>query len=264
MYQLAVEQTHLGYIKDELSINSAGYFSANFRGFELRTAYQPIVKVESTTDTQVFGYEGLLRCQKGTSYISPPQFFEAVSEPDRAYVERICHELHVKNWQPWHRSDGCLFINLDVRLLESKYLSSRSIAVGLSKAQLWGVDPHQLVCEVIESKAYSLKALQYLTDCLKDFGVGVAVDDFGTDYSNISRVRMLKPDYVKLDGGFFHRFSTNGRLLPMLRALVQRLRDEGAEVIIEAVETEHERDTALDCDISLMQGYLFGAPKMLS
>lgn len=264
MYQLAVEQTHLGYIKDELSINAAGYYSANFRGFELRTAYQPIVSVDSNTSTEVFGYEGLLRCQKGTSYISPPQFFSAVSEPDRLHVERLCHELHVKNWQPWHSSDGSLFINLDVRLLESKRLSSRSIAVAISKAQLWGVDPDQLVCEVIESEAQSLSNLKYLGDCLKDLGVGIAVDDFGVDYSNIDRVKLLKPDYVKLDGDFFHRFSTNGRLLPMLRGLVQRLRNQGAEVIIEAVETEHQRDTALDCDISLMQGYLFGRPRMLS
>ena len=103
-----------------------------------------------------------------------------------------------------------------------------------------------------------------MSDCLRDFGVRIAVDDFGVDYSNIERVRLIEPDFVKLDGVFFHRFATNGRLLPMLNDLVARLQDQGAQIIAEAIETEHHRDTALECGIDLMQGYYFGRPEIPS
>lgn len=263
MYPLAVEQTSFGPVREELSICPQGVYSVTYGGYELNTAYQPIVSVEPSTSHQIFGSEGLVRCQKGNAFASPPEFFAQVRDRDRFYVERLCHEIHIKNWQVQAGIDHSLFINLDVQLLDAKRLSSKNIALAVGQAQLWGVEPERLVCEVIESKAQSLQTLTYLSDCLRDFGVRIAVDDFGVDYSNIERVRLLKPDFVKLDGVFFHRFAANGRLLPMLKGLVRRFRDQGAEVIAEAVETEHQRDTALDCNISLMQGYYFGRPEML-
>lgn len=262
MYQsLAAEQLHAGFFRDEISINSRGFYSAGYQGYELNTAYQPIVQIGASGSRRVFGYEGLVRCKNGKNYTPPPQFFKEVDKSDRFYVERLCQEMHIKNWANWSDNTGALFINLDIQLLDGERLDSKNIALAVSKAQLWGIDPELLVCEVIESKAHSLRALRYLADCLKDFGVRIAVDDFGVDYSNIERVRLLKPDFVKLDGVFFHRFTVNGRLLPMLQGLVGRLQDQGAEIIAEAVETEHHRDTALDCNISFMQGYLFGRPE---
>ena len=263
MHQQAAEQTSFGFVREEVSISPVGVYSATYGGYELNTAYQPIVRVGASTNYEIFGHEGLVRCKKNKSFTSPPEFFAQIRRRDRFYVERLCHEIHIKNWLAQARADESLFINLDVQLLDSKRLNSKGIALAISKAQHWGVDPERLICEVIESKVQSLQMLNYLSDCLRDFGVRIAVDDFGVDYSNIERVRLLEPDFVKLDGVFFHRFAANGRLLPMLSGLVSRLRDQGAEIIAEAVETEHHRDTALDCGIQFMQGYYFGRPKML-
>lgn len=263
MYQLAVEQSRYGLVRDEISINGDGFYSASYSGFELNTAYQGIFHVDSSTKKKLFGREGLIRCRKNEQFTAPPEFFKQVCAQDSLYVERLCHELHIKNWSAQLDPAASLFLNLDIQLIDAKRLNHKGIALAVSKAQLWGIDPELLVCEVIESKAASLKALKYLADCLKDFGVRIAVDDFGVDYSNIDRVRLLKPDFVKLDGMFFHRFATNGRLLPMLRGLVDRLHDQEADIIVEAVETEHHRDTALDCGISLMQGFYLGRPEIL-
>lgn len=252
-----------GFVREEVLMNDRGIFSGSYSEYELYTAYQPIVDVQPSTEKHVFGYEGLIRCKGGQDFTPPPLFFADVPAKDRFYIERLCHELHIKNWQVQTDPKAALFINVDIRLLDEKRLDHKGVALAISKAQLWGIDPELLVCEVIESEAQSLRALKYFADCLKDFGVRIAVDDFGVDYSNIDRVRLLKPDFVKLDGMFFHRFATNGRLLPMLTGLVERLRDQGAEIIAEAVETEHHRDTALDCGISLMQGYYLGRPEVL-
>lgn len=264
MHQVILDQSRTSGFRDEISINSQGSYAASYAGYQLYTAYQPIVQLDDYCNDRVFGCEGLVRCKKDKSYLSPPEFFRDVDPQDRLHVEKLCHELHIKNWRNQNDPNRVLFINLDVQLLDAKPIDSKKIALAVSKAQLWGVDPDLLVCEVIESKARSLKTLKYLADCLKDFGVRIAVDDFGVDYSNIERVRLLKPDFVKLDGLFFHRFATNGRLLPMLQGLVSRLQDMGSDVIAEAVETEHHRDTALDCGISLMQGYFFGRPEIVA
>lgn len=264
MAQLALEQSSFEFAKERVSMSPQGVYSAKYGNYQLNTAYQPIVKVDRFTGHQTYGFESLVRCQKGKDFTPPPAFFSQVLGRDRFDVERLCHETHIKNWKLCADADSSLFINLDVQFLETKRLDSKNIALAVSKAQLWGIDPEYLVCEVIESKVKSLQTLNYMSDCLRDFGVRIAVDDFGVDYSNIERVRLIEPDFVKLDGVFFHRFATNGRLLPMLNDLVARLQDQGAQIIAEAIETEHHRDTALECGIDLMQGYYFGRPEIPS
>jgi len=263
MYQLAAEITHDQSPLDEVVMIPSGAYSASFRDFELTTAYQPIYSVSRSRKVADYAFEGLLRCRSETPPFAPATFFNELSESERYQVDRLSQELHIKNWVVKSNPAANLFINMETRCLGQKTLESRNIALAVSKAQMWGVDPEKLVLEVTESDAESPQTLAYFVDSLRECGVRVAVDDYGVDGSNIDRVRSLRPDFVKLDGRFFHRFAANGRLLPMLRGLVNRLRDLDAEVIAEMIETEHQLDTALECEIELMQGYFLARPELV-
>lgn len=263
MYQLAEDIQKTEFLQDALSVDDRGFFSGAYGDYRLRTAYQPIMQVDSSFRSQVFGQEALVRCDRNGVFTPPAEFLSNVPKDDKYHVERMCEEIHIKNWQSQGDTSALLFMNINVALLDDENVDAKRIALAVSKTDMWGVDPDQLVCELVESKVGSVKKLKFLVDCLSEFGVRVAVDDFGVDQSNIERVKLLRPDFVKLDGTFFHRFAANGRLLPMLKGLTNRLRDQGGEIIVEAVETEHHRDTALDCDVALMQGYYYAKPKML-
>ena len=264
MHQLAAEITQAQSPSDEVVMVADGAYSAMFGEHTLTTAYQPIFKVTRSRKGRPFGYEGLLRSKPEASRFVPSVFFSALTDSDRYRLDRLSQELHIKNWVVKSDPDACLFINMEACCLGQNAMNTRGIALAVSKARLWGIDPEKLVLEVTESDAASQKALVYFVDSLRECGVRIAVDDFGVDSSNIERVRALRPDFVKLDGRFFHRFAANGRLLPMLKGLVNRLRDLDSEVIAEMIETEHQLDTALECDIELMQGYFLSRPELVS
>ena len=86
--------------------------------------------------------------------------------------------------------------------------------------QAWGIDGHQLTVEITESMMMEhdteiFKRIQIL----RDMGVGLSVDDFGTGFSGLSRLVSLPVTEIKIDKSFVDRCLTEKRILALLEAI---------------------------------------------
>ncbi|HEY8593262.1 MAG TPA: EAL domain-containing protein [Sphingomicrobium sp.] len=96
---------------------------------------------------------------------------------------------------------------------------------------------------------------------LRSDGARIAMDDFGTGFSNIARLRSMPLDLVKLDPSLIADIQTSETARVVVQAVIHLVKGVGCEVVAEAVETVEQADIlrAMGCDI--VQGFIF-APAM--
>jgi EAL domain-containing protein (putative c-di-GMP-specific phosphodiesterase class I) len=95
---------------------------------------------------------------------------------------------------------------------------------------------------------------------LFDPPVQLSVDDAGAGFSTLRHVVMLEPEYVKLDRSWVSDIDTDPTRQALVAGLSHFARTTGCQLVAEGIESEPERDTLTELDVSLGQGYLLGRP----
>jgi diguanylate cyclase (GGDEF)-like protein len=109
---------------------------------------------------------------------------------------------------------------------------------------------------LMEEGGHHLQALE----TLRAAGVCVAVDEFGTVYSSLSRLSQLPVDVLKIDASFTQRLSNDPSSHAVIATIVALAQSLGLRTIAEGVETAEQVHTLETLGCSELQGYLFGAP----
>ena len=95
---------------------------------------------------------------------------------------------------------------------------------------------------------------QYLKD-IKYF-----VDDFGTGYSNLSQLKKLNFDTLKIDQGFIKDLPSSHSDISLIKSMIFMAKEFNMKVIAEGVETEEQKRCLIDIGCNYFQGYLLGKP----
>jgi EAL domain-containing protein (putative c-di-GMP-specific phosphodiesterase class I) len=95
---------------------------------------------------------------------------------------------------------------------------------------------------------------------LKQLGVHISLDDFGTGFSSLSYVHRLPLDKIKIDRSFVADIATNTTSQKVVKSVVDLCRNLNLDCIVEGVETEDQVRILGDLGCRKMQGYLFGRP----
>jgi EAL domain-containing protein (putative c-di-GMP-specific phosphodiesterase class I) len=229
---------------------------ANFIGLKLHSVFQPIFDLAQTAP---LGYEALLRAfdTKGNA-LSPPAAFHHAEVAERLVkFDRLCRTLHTLNFLNMGRGNGLLFLNVHPELLVAVNSHGKVFEHVLHQHD---VPTQDVVIEIHEGAVSDEKLLAAAIANYRDRGYKIAIDDFGKEHSNLERLWTLSPEYVKLDGAIIQQAMENPRLQRILPKLVEIIRDLGAEVIIEGVETQEQLELARLSGVHLIQGYLLGRP----
>lgn len=125
----------------------------------------------------------------------------------------------------------------------------------------WGIDGHQLTVEITESMMMEhdteiFKRIQIL----RDMGVGLSVDDFGTGFSGLSRLVSLPVTEIKIDKSFVDRCLTEKRILALLEAITSIGQSLNLTVVAEGVETKEQFEMLRKIHCRVIQGYFFSRP----
>lgn len=123
-----------------------------------------------------------------------------------------------------------------------------------------GSTPQRFVVEVLESQ--ELQSRTRVAEQLRrllDLGVGVGIDDFGSGFANMSYLRDLPIDMIKVDRALVGRYPTR-REEAILEAIQSIGSAIGADVVLEGVEQIAQLEAARRCGVKLAQGYLVGRP----
>jgi diguanylate cyclase (GGDEF)-like protein len=225
---------------------------------DLRLHYQPIVEPTG----RMAGMEALCRWTDPLLGEVPPSTFVAIAEATDLVVEldRWVLQEATRQLAVWREADLMADIYLSVNL-SGRHLLGPSVVSDVRHALAEsGVDPHQLVLEITETVLLDdlLVAAQHLTE-LRELGVRVAVDDFGTGYTSIAHLQRLPVDIVKVDRSFIADLTTDrGRSL--VRLMVGMAATLGLGLVAEGVETAYELQQLKKMSCPLIQGYLTGRP----
>jgi EAL domain-containing protein (putative c-di-GMP-specific phosphodiesterase class I) len=218
--------------------------------------YQPKINLNTS---EVVGVEALVRWQHpGRGLLLPGEFISVAEEtglivPLGAWVLRTAC-AQVRAWQLDGLTKLRLAVNVSPRQFQQKNLLS-SVMEALEETGLSAAD---LELELTESSIMrNAKLAAEILHELKDRGVKIAVDDFGTGHSSLGYLRSLPLDVLKVDRSFVHNATTNADDAALVMAIITLAHSLRLAVIAEGVETaEHLQFLKLlRCDEA--QGYLF-------
>ena len=220
--------------------------------------YQPIVRLR---DSAVVGHEALVRWQhpeRGLLY--PGDFLEVAEESGlvvgigRQILDGVCALLASDRTLP-----GPINVNFSGVELSARDWQAQFVETVLRH----GVDPRRLVVEVTETAVLSLVDTTHRDlAALRELGVGIHVDDFGTGFSSISLLRDLPVTGLKLDATFVRDLTDGDSPANALAAGVAGLAQGLLLVgVAEGIETAEQATTLLGQGWTHGQGYLFGRPE---
>ncbi len=148
-------------------------------------------------------------------------------------------------------------VNVSARQLHDRELL-RQIGDSLEES---GLDPERLEIELAESMLMDsdLDTL-FALSAIRDLGVGVTLDDFGSGFASLSMLKRLPLEQIKIDRSLVRSLPDDAEDVAIVRAIVDAAHALGLGVVAEGVETEGQRMllAALGCDQA--QGYLFSQP----
>ncbi|WP_428420557.1 EAL domain-containing protein [Methylibium sp.] len=221
--------------------------------------YQPQLDLASGA---LIGVEALLRWTDPVrGQISPTEFIPLAEEtglilPIGDWVLRTACAQNLA-WQRAGLAPIRVAVNLSVRQFEQPDLARRIQQVLLET----GLDPHDLGVEITESVMMidGTHVARTLGE-LKALGVEISLDDFGTGYSNLSYLRTLPIDVVKIDRSLVHDVTAAPQDVSMARAVINMAHGLRMKVLAEGVETEGQLALLISNGCDQMQGYFFSKP----
>ena len=230
---------------------------AQFKGIELRSAFQPIFSI---SHQRIIGYEGLIRpfSDSGQAMSPASLFARPNNEKENLQLDRLCRYLHLNNFSALEDNINWLFINVSPKTIDAD--TSYDSFFGKLMERL-DFPPHRIVVEIVEHASSDTQQLIDSVNYYKELGCLTAIDDFGAGYSNFERIWALKPDIVKLDRSMILRADNDKRVRQMLKGIVSLLHEAGCMVLMEGVETEDQALIAVDSDVDFVQGFFFALPK---
>jgi len=95
---------------------------------------------------------------------------------------------------------------------------------------------------------------------LREMGVRVSIDDYGTGYSSLARLRELPVNELKIDRSFLIGIRHDARAAAIVRSTVELAHALGLTVVVEGIETEEDQVILRDLSCDLGQGYHLARP----
>lgn len=219
-----------------------------YRDWRLMSHFQPIFSI---AHGRIVGLEALLRPQHDGAEVSPLQFFASNLHPaELALRDRLTRRLHYENFRPLAGDDLWLFVN---RVPQAELTEEEDLPPGL--------DPHQVVVELTEDESSDSGRLRELVARYRALGCLVALDDFGASHSNLDRLFAFAPDLVKLDRALILLAEADARVRRSLQRLVALIRDTGALVLFEGIETAAQAQLTVQAEADLVQGFHYARPQ---
>lgn len=240
-------------------VQEGGRWRARQGGWLLDSHFQPVF---SFPHRRAVGYEALLRVTAADGQaVSPLHFFEQLESFEAQWAaDRLCRLLHVNNFVHQAGDIGWLFLNIHPAVFVHGAMQTQALDASVRTVQALGLPMHRLVLEVTEDVMAQETDFQQAVAAVRETGCLLALDDFGAGHSNFDRIWHIHPEIVKLDRSLLRRACGSPRIARVLAQMVSLLHECGSLVLLEGVETRDEALLALDVDVDLVQGFVFGRP----
>lgn len=227
------------------------------RGLSLH--FQPQVDVATG---RIIGAEALMRWKNDRGESIPPARFIPVAEYSHLIIElgewvlcSACDQL-----REWDRA-GYGGLRMSVNVSPAQFRDPNFVGMARRCILGYGIDPTRIELEVTESMALTeTESVVATLHKMRDFGVSIAVDDFGSGFSSLGHLHQLPLNRLKIDRAFVSDLTSGGSGSSIAEMIVKLSRMLGLGVIAEGVETGQQFDALRDMGCEEVQGYYISPP----
>lgn len=214
--------------------------------------FQPIINAQNG---DIYAYEALMRARTETK-VSPLSIIKYATMQERLFdVERstFLNVLSIVSENKESFGDAKVFIN-----------SIPGVMVG--DGDLSDISAHlekisdKVVIELTEEAELNDTDLMKLKQFYQRFNIDIAVDDYGTGYSNVSNLLRYMPNYVKIDHSLISDINDQPRKQHFVREIIDFCHENNIMALAEGVETSDELRVAINLGADLIQGFYTAVP----
>jgi diguanylate cyclase (GGDEF)-like protein len=219
--------------------------------------FQPIVSLE--TD-EVVKYECLARLTDTNGDIIMPMYFlEPLSMC--GLMGNLTRMLIKKSYEKFKN----LECDISINIANEDMSDPTFIDFLIKRTELSQISPNRVVLEILEDIVVDPKkgTASRTIERLKEMGFKIAVDDFGAERSNFSRLEQVNCDIIKIDGQFVRNINEDKKKRGIVENIVKLAHSMGVEVIAEHVGTAGELAVLKVLGVDYGQGFLLGKPSPL-
>lgn len=228
---------------------------------QLRLQYQPIVSLETGA---IIGFEALLRWWHPEHGQIPTDEFLTIANETGSIVpigkwvlKEACAQ--VKKWQQLFPAYHNLSVNINLAVSQ---LRRPDIILQVDQTlKETALEARHLILEITDGTIREdAQTANWFFKACEDRGIGVYLDDFGTDQSSLGNLHSLPITAVKIHQSFINGLDVDGRHVATVQAIQTLAQNRNLSVVIEGIETSQQlvQLQAIGCELA--QGYYFSRP----
>jgi len=212
--------------------------------------YQPIVDSEQN----ILKYECLMRIVEDGVVHSPFLFLDIAKK--MKFYPILAKKIIKTAFKKVKDADVIININLSIQDIVNKDIVEM-IEDELTKENI----AHLITFEILESESITdyEKVISFIS-IVKNLGARIAIDDFGSGYSNFSYLLRLKPDYIKIDGSIVKNIHTDKNSYLITKTINDFAHSLGMRTVAEFVHCEEVFELLKDIGVDQYQGFYFSEP----
>lgn len=215
--------------------------------------FQPII---GSANGEIVGYEALARRidlegnikSAGELFLHPDISDTQLIEWDRSVRRQALQRFSTL------KDNSYLTLNISAAWID--YVDDFSALPTLQMLDESHVDKNRIIIEITETQG-NLEKLLKAVEQYRQYGLKIAIDDFGAGFSQLERVMAIQPDIIKLDMQLFQNAARGGVETDVVHLLSRLAKRTGCRIVCEGVETDQDFLFGLNCGAQYMQGYLF-------
>jgi len=213
--------------------------------------FQPIVDEQAN----IIKYESLMRLIKDNNAFSPTLFLDIAKKVK--FYPALTRIMIKKSFEQAQQSGISVSINLSIQDITDgamiNFIKENFIQYNVSNS---------IIFEITESESIrDYEEIDQFISTTKALGAKIAIDDFGSGYSNFSYLLKLKPDFIKIDGSLIREIDIDKNAYIITKNIVKFAQELGIKTIAEYVHSKAIFKILKKLNIDAYQGFYFSKPK---
>lgn len=215
-----------------------------------------------TSNKEMRGLEALIRWRDSDGKMISPAVFIPIAEKNGAIVPigTWVIEESIRTFAEWKRKYSSHII-LSLNISAIQYKRNEFIDNILSIIRKYDVNPEEIELEITESVLIdNFREMTEKLCVLREYGIRISLDDFGTGFSSLSYLKGLPIDTLKIDKSFIDTLTTDENARIITESIIYMVKKLGFETVAEGVETEEQFEYLKSIECDCIQGFLLNRP----
>lgn len=219
----------------------------------ITTFYQAL---EDNRTGEICKYESLVRIKQNKKVLKPLEFLE-IAKNSKQY-DKVTQAV-IKNSFEYFSNKKDLQFSINFCMEDMKNPKTINYLISMIKKYNIG---ERLTIELLETEEFTdFELINSFIKKVKELNVQIAIDDFGSGYSNFAYIVKLPIDYLKMDSSLIENIDKDKQALKIVKSIISFANELGIKTVAEKVHNKEIYDMLKELPIDYLQGYYIGKPK---